>query len=538
MNTSINCMFFPKTRNGFCIVWIVLALSVFCSGGGPTVAQETGETAPAKKPPNIVFLFTDDHACAATGCYGAGLVTTPSLDRLASEGMRFNRCLVTNALCGPSRATILTGKYSHLNGFRQNGDRFDGSQFTFAKALQKAGYDTAVVGKWHLVSEPTGFDYWNVLPGQGDYYNPDFITPAGKERVEGYVTDIITDKALGWLDGRQDKDRPFVLMVQHKAPHREWLPGPDHLNMYDDVMFPEPATLLDNFAGRESVLAENEMEIGSHMRDAMDLRIFSEGDMPQPFQNSMNRLNPEQRQNLIGAYREENQKWLGNPAEGDERTRYYYQRYMRDYLRCIASVDDNVGRVLKYLDDNGLTENTVVVYSSDQGFFLGEHGLYDKRWLFEPCLRTPLLVRWPGNIQAGSTCDRIVSNLDFAETFMELAGLPVPADMQGASLVPLLRGEEPASWRKDFYYHYYELGTHNVAAHDGVITDRYKLAHYYARMDENKKPQQIDQWELMDLQVNPNETRSFLNDPDYAAIAQELKSRLVEMRRELKVDSQ
>ncbi len=486
--------------------------------------------------PNIVFILTDDHAYQAMSCYGSRINQTPQLDRLARSGMRFDRCLVTNSICGPSRATILTGKYSHLNGFRQNGDRFDGSQMTMPKLLQAVGYQTALFGKWHLNSDPTGFDQWMVLPDQGDYYNPDFLTPNGKVRINGYVTDIITERGIEWMRKERDANKPFLLMLQHKAPHRNWMPGPKHLGDLRDVNLPEPDSLCDDFATRAEVLKENQMSIARNFNPPSDLKLWDpSSQVDQPAINFLSRLNPEQKKAFSDAYAKENADYIANPLEGEAKTRYFYQRYIKDYLRCIASVDDSVGQVLDYLDANGLSENTVVVYASDQGFYLGEHGWYDKRWIFEESLRTPLLIRWPGVTKPNTSCDRIVSNLDFAETFLEMAGADVPVEMQGRSLVPLLRGESPADWRTSFYYHYYELHTHHVAAHYGVVTDRYKLVRYYERLNKQTKPEAIDLWDLMDREKDPQELRSFISDPSYATTKTYLQAELERLRNELKI---
>lgn len=523
--------------------WICLPAPVVCllTGWMAATAILPGNDLQAGDPqrPNILFVFSDDHASQAIGAYGSRINRTPHLDRLAEEGMRFDRCLVTNSICGPCRAVILTGKYSHLNGFRQNGDRFDGTQVTFPKLLREAGYQTALYGKWHLRTEPTGFDDWLILPGQGHYYNPDMISADGQQRIEGYCTDIVTDRAMDWLDNGRDPERPFMLMVQHKAPHREWNPGPQHLNSFRDGEIPEPQTLFDDYSHRAPVVAEQTMTITRHMRDGWDLKLWRPEDVgTRPYENFFRRFTEEQKADWDQAYQAENEAFLKARLSGEDLVRWKYQRYIRDYLRCIQSVDDNVGRMLDYLDENGLADNTVVIYSSDQGFYLGEHGWYDKRWIFEESLTTPLLVRWPGQTPAGSTCSEMVSNLDFAETFLELAGAGVPSDMQGRSLVPLMRGEDVDDWRDDFYYHYYELGTHNVAAHYGIVTDRYKLVHYYRRLDEDRQPEQIDQWDLMDLQTDPLEMQSFAEDPEYAPVRRKLASRLEEMRTELQVPAE
>ncbi len=484
---------------------------------------------PNNAKPNIVFIFSDDHAYQAISAYGSTVNKTPNIDRIANAGMRFDRCLVTNSICGPSRAVILTGKYSHLNGFFQNGNRFDGSQQTFPKLLQSAGYQTAVFGKWHLGTDPTGFDEWCVLPGQGSYYNPDFRTADGRERVEGYCTDIITDKAIDWLEHRVDASKPFMLMVQHKAPHREWMSGSDHLTTFDDVELAEPETLFDDYSKRAAVLADQKMEIDRHMRMGWDLKVWTEQDKStKQYKRFFSRMTDEQQRRWHEAYEPKNKKFLDADLKGKELVRWKYQRYVKDYLRCIASVDDCVGRVLDYLDEHDLAENTVVIYSSDQGFYLGEHGWYDKRWIFEESVRTPLVVRWPGITEAKSSCNKLVSNLDFAQTFLAVAGVEQPEDMQGASLVPLLKGQEK-QWRDSFYYHYYELGTHNVAAHEGVVTDRYKLIHYYAER-KGKKNRNIEMWDLMDRIQDPLEMKSFVNDPEYAETKAKLKSELQRLR--------
>jgi len=476
-----------------------------------------GSAVIAAERPNILFIFTDDHAAQAVGCYGSKINQTPHLDRIAREGMLFRNCFVTNALCGPSRACILTGKYSHLNGFFMNGDRFDGSQQTFPKLLQNAGYQTAIVGKWHLETDPTGFDHWEVLVGQGTYYNPVLIQNGVRKKFTGYVTDIITDRAIDWLD-RRDASKPFLLMYQHKAPHREWEPGPQNLNLFQDRTIPEPATLFDDYTGRTSAAHLQDMTIAKTMTPK-DLKL-----VPPP------NLTPEQLETWNAAYTSENDAFHAAKLEGDDLVRWKYQRYLKDYLRCIASVDDNVGRMLDYLDRTGLAKNTIIVYSSDNGFFLGEHGWFDKRFMYEESLRVPLMVRWPGVVQPGSVNGDLVSNLDFAETFLDAAGVAVPDDMQGRSLVPSLKGETPDDWRKAFYYHYYEFladqpTPHMVRRHCGVRTATHKLIHFY----------QLGEWELFDLEKDPQELRSVYDDPAYADIRQELTDQLTRLRTDLQV---
>ncbi|RMG42130.1 MAG: DUF4976 domain-containing protein [Planctomycetota bacterium] len=472
----------------------------------------------AAKRPNILFIFTDDHAAHALSCYGSKINTTPNLDRIAREGMLFRNCLVTNSLCGPSRAVIQTGKYSHLNGFYMNGDRFDGSQQTFPKLLQKAGYQTAIVGKWHLGSDPQGYDYWNILIGQGPYYNPPMIENGKRVRYTGYTTEIITDIALDWLKNKRDPDKPFLLMYQHKAPHRNWQPGPKYLHLYDDVTIPEPDNLFDDYATRSSAARMADMSIARTLTPA-DLKLI-------PPRN----LTPEQLKLWNAAYGPKNEAFRKANLTGKDLVRWKYQRYIKDYLRCVAAVDDQVGRVLDYLDESGLAENTVVVYSSDQGFFLGDHGWFDKRFIYEESLKTPLLIRWPGVVKPGSVNTDLVSNLDFAETFLDIAGVPIPEDMQGRSLVPLLKGHTPADWRKSFYYHYYEFRAnrpvaHLVRRHYGVRTQRYTLVHFY----------NIDEWELYDLQKDPRQMHNVYDDPAYADVVKELKAEIRRLQAELKV---
>ncbi len=431
--------------------------------------------------PNILFIMSDDHASHALSCYGSRINTTPNLDRLAQEGMRFNNCFCTNSICAPSRATILTGKYSHLNGVINNRIRFDGSQPTFPRLLQRADYETAMIGKWHLKSDPTGFDHWNILPGQGAYHHPVLIEMGKRKKHTGYVTDIITDLSIQWLQQRKG-DKPFLLMCQHKAPHRNWQPDDKHRAMYEGVDIPEPETFNDDYATRSAAAREQKMTIEHHLTPK-DVKM----------------------------------RWPAD-LKGQALKKWKYQRYIKDYLRCIASVDDNVGRLLDYLDVSGLAENTLVVYTSDQGFYLGDHGWFDKRFMYEESLRMPLLVRYPGIVQPGSTNEDIVLNLDFAETFLDYAGISPPADMQGRSFRSLLEGDPPEDWRTSMYYHYYEFpGSHAVKRHYGVRTRRYKLIHFY---------NDIDAWEFYDLKADPNELNNLYGHPQYA-------DRIVEHKMEL-----
>lgn len=473
-------------------------------------------TAMADKRPNILVVFCDDHASQAISAYGSKINRTPNIDRLADNGMLFNNCCVTNSICAPSRAALLTGKYSHRNRLYANefGERFDGSQPTFPKLLQAAGYQTALIGKWHLGSDPTGFDHWSILPGQGAYYNPVFLEPTGRTRPTGYVTEIITNRTIDWLTNQRDPDKPFLLMCQHKAPHRNWEPGPKQLQLYRNVTLPEPDTLFDDYSGRGTAARQQDMEIGKTLIDGYDLKI----DWTPPD------LNDEQRTAWQAAYAAENQEFARLKPTGKELTRWKYQRFLKDYLRCVAAVDDSVGSLLDYLDSSGLAENTIVVYSSDQGFYLGEHGWFDKRFMYRESLTTPLIVRWPGHTPPKSTNNQIVSLLDLAETFLQAAGLPIPSDMQGKSLLPLLKGQTPSDWRTAFYYHYYEFpASHRVPHHYGIATLDHKLIHF----------PQLNEWELYDLRNDPNEMRSVYADPAYAATQAKLKDQLQQLQQQL-----
>ncbi len=471
-------------------------------------------TAAEPSRPNIVFIFTDDHASHAMSCYGSKINETPNLDRIANEGMLFENAFCTNSLCGPSRAVILTGKHSHINGFKDNRSRFDPSQQTFPKLLQKAGYQTAVIGKWHLVSEPQGFDYHEILIGQGPYYNPPMIRNGERVRHTGYTTNVITDLALDWLKNQRAQDQPFMLMFQHKAPHRNWQPGPGYFDLYKDVDIPEPPTLFDDYTGRGTAAKTQDMSIEKTLTDS-DLKF----DPPK-------NLTPEQLEMWHAAYDEENEAFKKANLQGDDLVRWKYQRYIKDYLRCVAAVDDSVGTLLDYLDESGLAENTVVIYSSDQGFYLGDHGWFDKRFMYEESLRMPLLVRWPGVTKPGSVNDDLVQNLDYAETFLDIAGVEIPDDMQGRSLVPLLEGETPDDWRTAIYYHYYEYpAVHAAQRHYGIRTDRYKLINFY----------NIDEWELYDLERDPNELTSIYEDSQSQEVVATLKTELEQLREKYQV---
>ncbi|APW60917.1 sulfatase [Paludisphaera borealis] len=494
---------------------LILALAVL-SPALSAVANEPGRR------PNILFIFSDDHAYQAVSAYSdpRALLNTPNIDRLAKEGVRFDRCLVPNSICGPSRASVLTGQYSHINGFYNNtNSRFDGGRTTFPKLLKGAGYQTAVVGKWHLGSDPTGFDYWCILPGQGIYYDPPMIEQGKTARRDGYVTDVITDVSLDWLKNR-DRSKPFLLMCQHKAPHRRWSPAVRHLGHDRDRRYPEPPTLFDDYSGRGLAERDQDMTIAQTMNDD-DLKLV----------DSPERLTPDERKAWDAYYKPRNEAFRKADLKGADLIRWKYNRYLHDYLGCVKGVDESVGRMLKYLDDEGLADDTIVVYASDQGFYLGEHGWFDKRWIFEESLKTPFLVRWPGVVAAGRVDAHLVSIIDLAPTLLEAAGVAAPADVQGKSLVPILRGEAPTDWRKSFYYEYFEYPEpHHVRPHHGVVTDRYKLVRF--------STPDLDAWELFDLQNDPRELRNVYDDPANSGVVTELKRELERLRRDLKVPAQ
>jgi arylsulfatase A-like enzyme len=479
--------------------------------------------------PNIIYIMSDDHAYQAISAYGGilkDIAPTPNIDRIARDGMRFDRCLVTNSISGPCRAVILTGKYSHLNGFVDNEGKepFNGSQQTFPKLLQKAGYNTAMIGKWHLGSDPTGFNHWEILPGQGNYYNPDFINEDGRQTENGYVTEIITNKCIQWLKEVKDSGKPFMLMMHHKAPHREWQPGPNELALYKNTTFPEPATLFDDYSNRGIAEKKQDMTISKTMRIEEDLKLFK--DRSKMKNTGLNRMDKQQMVLWDSIYDPIIREFYKSDLKGNDLVRYKYQRYLQDYLACIAAVDKSVGEVLDFLKSNGLDKNTIVIYASDQGFYLGEHGWFDKRWMFEQSYRTPLLIAWPGVTKPGSINSDLVSNLDLAETFLDMAGIAVPSDMQGRSMVPILIGKTPSNWRKEHYYHYYEYpGPHMVKRHYGMSTERYKLIHYYY---------DIDEWELYDIQADPDEMKNFYNDPGYALVRKHLHKRLASLMKKYK----
>ena len=499
---------------------------------------------PAAERPNILFIFSDDHAPNAISCYPGGLfdeiAPTPGIDRIAKEGMRFDRSYCTNAICGPSRASILTGKHSHLNGFIDNNSSyFDGLQTTFPDLRRKAGYTTAMIGKWHLHSNPVGFDYWEVLPGQGAYYNPDFIQMDNKrKRFEGHCNDLVTEKGLTWLNEATESKKPFMAMVQYKAPHRNWAPAFRHLDTFDGIEMPEPDTLFDDYSNRSSVLKEHAMGIQGHMSWANDMKFQGPNLFPSHFtggsgNGQFNRLSDDNKKIYIKAYDDENQKFIADMRAGklDQKTitKWKYQRYIKDYLRVIRSMDEGISKILKHLDDTGLAENTIVIYSSDQGFYLGDHGWYDKRWMFEESLMMPFVVRWPGKIKPGSVTDALIQNIDYGPTFLDLAGADIPEGMQGKSLVPIFKasGTAPSDWRDSIYYRYSGEATHNVAAHDGVRTSDHKIF-WVPKTKE---------YQLFDMKKDPQEMKSVHDDPAYAKVLTEMKQELTGSRKKYRAHS-
>ncbi len=496
-----------------------LSILGLCSAA---IIPSCSQPAPQQTRPNIIYIMSDDHAYQAISAYGHGLNKTPNIDRIAKEGAIFTRACVTNSICAPSRAVMLTGKHSFVNGKVDNMFPFNWDQDNFPKQLKKAGYQTAMIGKIHLDGLPQGFDYSMVLPGQGQYYNPDFLINGEKQRIEGYCTEITTEYALKWLGEMRDKTKPFCLLYHQKAPHRNWLPAPKYVNLYDDTTFVPPATYYDDYAGRGTAAKTQEMKIDGHGTWGHDFKLIvdTKGDTTD-FVRDLKRMNPEQRANWMDAYESENQEFLKANLTGKALAEWKYNRYIKDYLRTIKSVDDGVGELLDYLDKNGLAENTIVVYTSDQGFYLGEHGWFDKRFMYEESFRTPLLMRYPKEIKPGTSISKLVQNLDFAPTFLDYAGVEIPKDIQGESFRKLVSGET-GEWRDAVYYTYYEYpSVHMVKRHYGVATERYKLMHFYY---------DIDEWEMYDLEKDPHEMKSVYNDPAYAEVQKMMHGRLAELR--------
>lgn len=511
------------------VLGLILLTVIASCGGSPESKKKS------TKRPNILFIMSDDHAYQAISAYSDKLIQTPNIDRIAKQGMIFTNACVTNSICGPSRAVIFTGKHSHINGKVDNIFEFDTTNVTFPQILQENGYQTAMFGKLHFGNKPKGFDQFMVLEGQGDYYNPEFATKKeGKKQIEGYVTDVITDLTLDWLKEEKEDDKPFMLMYWHKAPHREWLPAPRHYREYTKKHFSEPETLYDTYEGRGRAAREQQMTLAHHRNWAGDDKIYPEVmdslGIKQwekwdkwVLNGQLGRMNEEQRKSWDEVYRPINEDFAKRYPTMTEKEllQWRYQRYMQDYLGTIASVDDGVGRVLDYLEESGLAENTIVVYTSDQGFYLGEHGWYDKRFAYEESLKTPLLIKWPGVIEPGSLNNNMVQNLDFAETFLDAAGVDIPEDMQGESLIPLFKGETE-NFRKAVYYHYYEYpGAHHVKRHYAIVTEKYKLIHFYY---------DIDEWELYDRINDPQDMHNQIDNPEYTGVLAKLKTDLKDLR--------
>ena len=480
--------------------------------------------------PNILFIFSDDHATDAIGAYDGRLKSvnpTPAIDKLAAQGMVMRNSFCTNSICGPSRAAILSGKHSHKNGFMNNGNSFDWNQQIFPKLLRKAGYQTALYGKSHLKGTPQGFDDWAVLPGQGDYFQPNLIFPDGKRVVQGHCSDVVTNLALDFLNNKRDAQKPFLLMVQHKAPHRNWMPALRHLKLYADQDLPEPATLFDDFKDNASPVAKHEMGIGQHMGLDYDLFQHLKNDPAQgkdQLSRFYQRMNEEQFSAYQKHYGPRNNTFLSVKSKYEANLRWKYQRYLKNYLRCVRGVDESVARLMQELETLGLGDNTIVIYSSDQGFYLGDHGWYDKRWMYEESLQMPFIIKWPGVIKPGSSCESMIQNIDYGPTFLDAAGLDVPGDMQGLSMLPLLKGlkgETPTDWRDSIYYHYYEFpSVHMVPRQYGIRTERHKLIHFY----------QFDQWELYDLETDPDELHNLYGKKEHAELIAGLKKQLEALR--------
>jgi len=504
-------------------IWYIAFLSAFLI----SCTSDQSENLAGR--PNIIFIMSDDHAYQAISAYNSELIQTPNIDRIADQGIKFTKSFVTNSICAPSRAVILTGKFSHLNGITGNSAAFDGSQETFPKILQRNGYQTAMIGKWHLKNHPTGFDYWNVLPGQGDYYNPDFIKDGFDTVYEGYVTDIITELSIAWLDKRNKKE-PFCLMMHHKAPHRSWMPALKNLELFNDEDFTLPGNFYDDYSGKEALKVQM-LTVKDHMDVRMDFKIPCDtcdtvsvnSWAPGEYWRRLERLSADERRKWDDSYSKEEIEFYEVNNDESKYDRWKFRRYMEDYLRCIVSVDESVGQVLDYLKENNLDENTIVVYTSDQGFFLGEHGLFDKRFMYEEALRTPLLISYPKEIREKTQTTRLTQNLDIAPTLLDVAGITVPGDMQGESLRKIWLNDV-SEWRDAIYYHYYEKGF-GASPHYGVRTDRYKLIHFY---------DVVDSWEFYDLETDPNEMRNLYTDPGYDQKIKELKDKLLELQKKYK----
>ncbi len=509
---------------------------------GSAIAQQEAQRV------NIIHIMTDDHSYQTLSAYGgpiSKLAPTPNLDRLAARGMLFTHAYVENSISSPSRATLLTGKYSHMHGQIKLGKKpaFNGDQMTFPKLLQEAGYQTAIFGKWHLWSTPQGFDDYKILNGQGTYYHPEFSSNEHPEfvREEGYVANIITNDAINWLEHR-DKEKPFCLLVHHKSVHRNWFPELKYADLYEDVTFPEPETFFDDYSTRCSAARTQTMTIEHEMKMVDDCKVFELLEDPNAkntFNEEFLRMTPEEQKQFKTIYGPLNEKMLAQNLQGKDLVRWKYQRYIKDYVRCVKSLDDEVGRLLDYLDENGLSENTIIVYTSDQGFYMGEHNWFDKRFMYEESFRTPLIIAYPKMIQPSTVCDELVQNIDFAPTYLAMAGVEIPEEICGVPLTPLFAtGKAPEGWRDELYYHYYDYPSiHNVRRHDGIMTRDYKLIHFKDQGGGNNRTDgPIDCWELYDLKKDPTEVNNVYKDPAYADVVADLKKRLADKRAELRIE--
>lgn len=492
-------------------------------------------TAPAafcQPKPNIIYIMSDDHDADAISAYNNKLIRTPQIDRLAKEGMLFTRNFVGNSICGPVRATLITGQHSHKNGMKDNRTRFDSSRMTLPKIFRENGYQTALVGKWHLHSYPTGFDFWKILPGQGLYFEPRMISMKGDTSTyHGYATDVITNDALEWLDQR-DRNKPFVLHIHHKAPHRYFLPPLQYIQAFHSQQFPEPATLYNDVAGKGTAWKLQTMTILNDMKLCSDLKVDPRflSDIPELrpdaaevnyYHAIFNRIPEPDRSAIKKIYEERGRLLQEHKPSGKELLKYKYQWYLQDYLACVASVDENIGRVLDYLDQNGLAENTMVIYTGDQGMYLGENGWFDKRWMYDVSMNAPLLVRWPGRIKPGSVFTQMTQSIDYAPTMLGAAGINIPAFMQGISLVPFITGQQKKIPRPYLYYHYYEdKADHTVLQHLGIRGKRYKLIYFYT----------VNEWELYDLQKDPDEQLNLYGSPSYQKVVTRMKKDLQKLR--------
>ena len=492
------------------------------------------EKAQEEKPMNILYIMCDDHSYQTISAYDCRYINTPNIDRIAADGVRFTNSFVANSISGPSRACMLTGKHSSANGFTDNKSSFDGSQQTYPKLLQAHGYETAVIGKWHLTSEPTGFNHWDILIGQGDYYNPVFIRNGEKVQREGYATNVTTDLALDWLENGRSADKPFCLLLHHKAPHRTWMPDTCDFDLFSDTEFELPVTFYDNYEGRIAAKTQH-MSISKDMDLVYDLKladkdslIHSRPDLERAGRMMYSRMNPEQKRAWDAHYDRVIAEFKKQNPTGEELDKWKFRQYMRDYLRVIASVDRNIGRVLNYLEAEGLMDNTLIVYTSDQGFYMGEHGWFDKRFMYEESFRTPLLMRLPGG--AKGDIPQLVQNIDYAPTILEAAGIEIPKDIHGVSLLPLLKGDEWNSGRKGLYYHYYEFpDEHSVRPHFGVRTERYKLIRI-CDVAEDADRKLEGSWELFDLETDPMELNNIYGQDGYEELTDSLRKILLELQ--------